>query len=164
LSLRIGLISDTHGLVRPEALAALAGCDWLLHAGDIGRLDVLQALSAVAPVHAVRGNVDTGEGLAHLPERLDLELGGLRVHLVHRPQDIDEQSATRAALVVCGHTHRPLVDEIHGTLRVNPGSAGPRRFSLPVGVGIVEVRSRAPQPRLLTLAVPPARPRRRRGA
>jgi uncharacterized protein len=133
----------------------------LLHAGDIGGVDVLRTLSGVAPVHAVRGNVDTGAALAHVPERLDVDLGGLRVHLVHRPQDIDRDAATRADLVVCGHTHKPLIDDVHGTLRVNPGSAGPRRFSLPVGVGIVEVRAECPHPRLLTLAVPPARPRRR---
>jgi putative phosphoesterase len=151
MTLRIGLISDTHGLVRPEALAALQGCGVLLHAGDIGTLDVLDTLEGLAPVHAVRGNVDRDPAFEAIPASLDLSLGGLRIHMVHRPQDVTEAAAGTADLIVCGHSHKPLVGTLHGTAHVNPGSAGPRRFSLPVSVAIVEVRDGVPHPRLLML-------------
>jgi len=161
--LRVGVISDTHGLVRPEALAALDGCTMLIHAGDIGSMAVLETLSRHAPVHAVRGNVDRDPGLMAIPVTLDLVVGGLRVHVVHRPQDIDPLAAAAADLVVCGHTHQPRIDRIDRTLRVNPGSAGPRRFSLPVSVALVEVRNGIAEPRLITLDVPSTRAASRRG-
>lgn len=161
MNLRIGLISDTHGLVRPEARAALEGCDVLLHAGDIGKMAVLDELAAVAPVHAVRGNVDRDPSFADVPETRDLRLAGLAIHLVHRPQDVTPAAAAAADLIICGHTHKPLVGTLHGRPHVNPGSAGPRRFSLPVSVGIVEVRDGVPHPTLIRLEVPRGR---RRGA
>lgn len=152
---RIGIISDTHGLVRPEALSALQDCDVLLHAGDIGKVAVLDALRECAPVHAVRGNIDRSDDFSAIPAALEIEVGGLAIHLVHRPQDIDLAIAARVDLVVCGHSHRPCIDEVAGTLRVNPGSAGPRRFSLPVSVAVVEVRDGTPEARLVTLEIPP---------
>jgi putative phosphoesterase len=129
---RIGLISDTHGLMRPEALRFLAGSDAIVHAGDIGKPEVLQALEAIAPLHAIRGNND---GWARgLPDTLAVEIGGLRIYAIH-----DFKTAARwpvpagTQVVVCGHSHKPLVSQQpEGFVLVNPGSAGPRRFKLPV--------------------------------
>ena len=159
--MRVGLISDTHGLLRPEALDALRGCDHLLHADDVGDPAVLTELARLAPLHAVRGNVDRWPGAEALPEHLDLELGGVRVHLLHDRAALP--SGTVADVVVCGHSHRPGVQRVDGRLVVNPGSAGPRRFSLPVSVGLLDLHGGAPEARWLPLEVPPARVRRRSG-
>jgi putative phosphoesterase len=156
--MRVGLISDTHGLLRPEALAALRGCDLLLHAGDVGDPAVLTALAQVAPLHAVRGNVDRWPGAEALPDHLDLELGAVRVHLLHDHATLPPNTA--ADVVVCGHSHRPGVERIDGRLVVNPGSAGPRRFSLPVSVGFLDLSGGTPHARCQRLEVPPARVRR----
>jgi len=136
--MRIGLISDTHGLLRPQALEALAGVERIIHAGDIGNAAVLEALAAIAPVDVVRGNNDRGAWVAAIPHSLTLEYGGVRIHLLH---DINELQGTMppVQVVVAGHSHRPLVREQDGVLRINPGSAGPRRFRLPVTVGFLEV-------------------------
>ncbi|MEC7947295.1 MAG: metallophosphoesterase family protein [Myxococcota bacterium] len=163
MTFRIGLVSDTHGLIRPEVVTALAGCDALLHAGDIGTLEVLETLQRLAPLHAIRGNVDRGSELAHVPEVRNLMLGGIRIHLVHRPQDVREPAARAADVVICGHSHRPRVDRVFGTLRINPGSAGPRRFSLPISVGILDVTEGRCRPHLITLGGPP-RPQTQPGA
>lgn len=138
--MRVGLISDTHGLLRPEALDALQGCDHLLHAGDIGGESILQALRELAPVSAVRGNNDTAAWAASLPEVLALELDGVRVQLLHDLKDWPACRDPHAQVVVAGHSHRPGVRWLDGVLQVNPGSAGPRRFSLPVSVGWLELR------------------------
>jgi uncharacterized protein len=132
----IGVISDTHGLLRPEAVAALAGVSHILHAGDVGSAAVLEALARVAPVTAVRGNNDHGPWAAALPETTVVELGGLSFYLLHdlHQLDLDPRAAGFAA-VVTGHSHRPASDEKDGVLYFNPGSAGPRRFRLPVAVG-----------------------------
>lgn len=131
--LTIGVLSDTHGLVRPEALAALAGVCHIVHAGDIGGPDVLAALQAIAPVTAVRGNNDHGAFAASLPERATVTLAGLVLHVVH---DLGELAIdpVRAgvAVVIAGHSHRPRIERVAGVLHLNPGSAGPRRFRLPV--------------------------------
>lgn len=156
--MRVGLLSDTHGLVRPEALAELAGASLILHAGDVGSARVLRALEPLAEVVAVRGNVDRDGEVAQLPERRLLTLAGWRILLVHRRQDVGE---TQADVVVFGHSHKPLVER-DGPLWVNPGSAGPRRFSLPVGVGWLDLRGEQPVASLVTLAVPPPRKRVRR--
>ena len=137
--MRIGLISDTHGLLRPEALVALQGCAAIVHGGDVGDAGILERLGALATVHAVRGNNDTGAWAAALPERLDLAFGGVRVHVVHDLKELGKALPPEAQVIVSGHSHRPRVEERDGVLLVNPGSAGRRRFSLPVSVGWLEI-------------------------
>lgn len=132
--MRIGLIADTHGLLRPEALAYLAGCDHILHAGDIGPPAVLEALAALAPLRAVRGNNDRGEWARALPETVLLAFDGLGLCLHHDRQGLPPLPGG-VRLVVTGHSHRPLLREADGVLYLNPGSAGPRRFRLPVTAG-----------------------------
>jgi putative phosphoesterase len=141
--LRIGVISDTHGLLRPEALAALAGVDEILHAGDVGDPSILDALRRIAPVCAIRGNVDVAGPCAELPPTEAIELGGKLFYLVHSVHDLDiDPVAAGVAAVVSGHSHQPSVERRDGVLYLNPGSAGPRRFRLPVSLAIVEVGAR----------------------
>ena len=130
--MRIGLISDTHGLLRPEALAFLQGSDAIVHAGDIGKPQVLDALRAIAPLHAIRGNNDGWA--AGLRDELSVEIGGVRLYVIHDFKTIARWPVPAATqVVVCGHSHQPLVTRHDaGFLLVNPGSAGPRRFKLPV--------------------------------
>lgn len=137
----IGVISDTHGLLRTEALKALDGCDRILHAGDVGDLRILEALARIAPVHAVHGNTDHGEVRASLPRTAVVDLGsGVLAYVHHGDRELDlDPAAAGISLVVSGHTHRPLVEERGGVLHVNPGSAGPRRFMLPVTLARVRV-------------------------
>jgi putative phosphoesterase len=138
--MRIGLISDTHGLLRPEALEALAGVAEIIHAGDIGTPEIIEGLRAVAPVHAVHGNNDNGSWADKLPLRLDLTRAGVRIHVLH---DVNElavrEEEGRFDVVVAGHSHKPRVVEEGRILLVNPGSAGPRRFSLPVTIGYLTI-------------------------
>jgi putative phosphoesterase len=136
--MRIGLISDTHGLLRPQALAALAGVERIIHAGDIGNAAVLDALAAIAPVDVVRGNNDTGAWAAAIPHDVTLEYGGLRIYLLHDLKELKGRMPP-VQVVIAGHSHKPLVQEQDGVLRINPGSAGPRRFKLPVTVGLLEI-------------------------
>ena len=133
----IGAISDTHGLLRPQALAALAGCDPIIHAGDVGSPDVLARLGALAPVHAVRGNVDHGAWSANLPVTQRIEIDGFRIHVLHILAELDPQAADHVDAVIYGHSHQPKIETENGTLFFNPGSAGPRRFGLPITVGRV---------------------------
>ena len=144
--MRIGVISDTHGLLRPEAIAALEGCDTILHAGDIGHQKVLDGLHKIAPVIAVRGNIDRKPPLVMLPEVQDVVLGNVRIYMTHRPVDVPEIAGSHCDIVVCGHSHKPLVDECWGTPRLNPGSAGPRRFSLPISLGFINIRGGVASP------------------
>lgn len=155
--MRIGLISDTHGLLRPEALAALAGADLLLHAGDIGTQAVLDGLAAIAPVRAIRGNIDRAGPTSELPDTLDLELGGRRIHLVHDGKTADPPEGTD--IVVCGHSHQPGITARDGIVFVNPGSAGPRRFSLPIAVAWLDL-SEPTSSRIVELDVPRTKARR----
>jgi putative phosphoesterase len=136
----VGVVSDTHGLVRPEALAALRGVDAIVHAGDVGTPAVLDALTALAPVTAVRGNNDHGPWAAALPETAVVDVGGARLFLLHDAQTlaVDPQRAGYAA-VVAGHSHRPSSVMRDGVLFLNPGSIGPRRFRLPVSLARVHV-------------------------
>jgi hypothetical protein len=137
----VGLIADTHGLLRPEAAAALAGSDLILHAGDVGGPEVLAALAAIAPVRAVRGNNDHGPWAAALPAADVIQAGGAMIYLLHDVHDLDlEPCAAGVAAVVSGHSHRPAIAEKDGVLFVNPGSAGPRRFTLPVAVARLTIR------------------------
>ncbi|WP_353067056.1 metallophosphoesterase family protein [Tunturibacter psychrotolerans] len=136
----IGVISDTHGLLRPEALAALRGVEHILHAGDVGDVAILDALRKIAPVTAIRGNVDTSGACAELPATDVVELGGQLFYLVHSVHDLDiNPKAAGVAMVVSGHSHKAKVEVKDGVVYFNPGSAGPRRFSLPVTVGFVTV-------------------------
>ena len=136
----LGVISDTHGLLRPEAIHALRGSDLIIHAGDVGDPAILDALRAIAPTFPVRGNVDTGSWAAALPATAAVEVGALTFYVLHDIAElvVDPASAGFAA-VVFGHSHKPLIETREGTLYLNPGSAGPRRFSLPVTVGFVTV-------------------------
>lgn len=133
--MRIGVISDTHSLLRPQALAALAGSELILHAGDIGAPEVLAALEAIAPVLAVRGNNDTAPWARSLPGTRVVEAGGLRFYLLHdlKTLDVDPLAAGFDA-VLSGHSHQPLAETRAGVLYLNPGSAGPRRFRLPIAL------------------------------
>ena len=136
--MRIGVISDTHGLLRPEALTALAGVEHILHAGDIGDIAILDALRSIAPVTAIRGNIDTSGACAELPATEMVELGGRIFYLVHAIQDLDiSPSAAGVDVVVYGHSHKPSVEQRSTVLYLNPGSAGPRRFQLPVTLALL---------------------------
>lgn len=139
-SLRIGLIADTHGLLRPEALARLQGCDHLIHAGDIGKPEILAQLQAIAPLSAVRGNNDQGDWAKDLPTRLLLKFGRTALYVLHDLAELDiDPPAQRIAVVIAGHSHKPGLEQRDGVLYVNPGSAGPRRFSLPIGLGFLHL-------------------------
>lgn len=132
----IGVISDTHGLLRPEALAALQGSHYIIHAGDVGDPRILDALAAVAPLTAVRGNVDHGAWAQKIPATNILEIGGVSIYVLHSLQELDvKPEAAKFAAVVYGHSHVPKSEMRNGVLYFNPGSAGPRRFKLPVSVG-----------------------------
>lgn len=132
----IGVISDTHGLLRPEAIAALRGSDYIIHAGDVGDPQILDQLAAIAPLTAVRGNVDHGAWAQRLPAANVLEFGEASIYVLHRLQDLDlKPEAASFAAVVYGHSHSPKQELKNGVLYFNPGSAGPRRFKLPVSVG-----------------------------
>jgi hypothetical protein len=136
----IGVISDTHGLLRPEAVAALRGVEHILHAGDVGDIAILDALRAIAPVTAIRGNVDVSGACAELPATDVVELAGRLFYLVHSIHDLDiNPAAAGVAMVVSGHSHKASVQVRDEVIYFNPGSAGPRRFSLPVTVGFVTV-------------------------
>lgn len=157
---RVGLISDTHGLVRPEALAALRGSDHIVHAGDIGDAQVLAALEQLAPVTAVRGNNDKGAWARKIPETQALQVEDVRIYVLHDLKELDlDPSAAGFQVVVAGHSHRPSITERAGVLYVNPGSAGPRRFKLPIAVAELTIAGRAAQARILELAVRADRPR-----
>ena len=147
---RLGLIADTHGLLRPQALVALEGCDRILHAGDIGEGDILEALAGLAPVEAVRGN---GDDLPGLPTERLVEAGGLRILLRHG--HLPESVGHGADVVVSGHTHVPRIVRDGAMLRVNPGSAGPRRFRLPVTVAVLEIGGAEPRAEILELDLGP---------
>jgi putative phosphoesterase len=138
----IGLISDTHGLLRPEALRALRGSDLILHAGDVGGPEILEELGRLAPsVVAVKGNVDTDAWCFDLPETAVAEAGSALIYVLHDVKALDlKPAAAGIAMVVSGHSHKPLSEEREGVLYVNPGSAGPRRFDLPVTVARVDLR------------------------
>ena len=130
--LSIGIISDTHGLLRPQALSALQGSDVILHGGDVGDEQILARLSEIAPVFTVRGNVDFEHWCERLPLNLTITLAGLKVYMVHDISKLDRTVIELVDLVVYGHSHRPETFDEQGVLFLNPGSAGPRRFNLPI--------------------------------
>ena len=149
--MRIGVISDTHGLLRPEALDLLRGAEYIVHAGDVGDPKILDALRAIAPLTAVRGNVDVGELGSLLPKTAILRAGDLAIYVHHGNDHRLAEPPPGTDVVISGHTHEPRVDEIDGVLYLNPGSAGPRRFHLPVTVAVLTVEGGRARARIVPL-------------
>jgi putative phosphoesterase len=138
----IGIISDTHGLLRPETLDELSDSDLIVHAGDIGCMEIIHQLSSIASVSAIRGNIDKGEWASVFPEEDVVAVAGKYIYLIHNLGEINlDPAAAEFDLVVSGHTHRPLIEKKDGVLYVNPGSAGPRRFTLPVALAKAHITS-----------------------
>jgi uncharacterized protein len=164
---RVGLISDTHGLLRPQATSFLRGSDLIVHGGDVCDASVLGALAAIAPLVAVRGNNDRGAWAAQLRESELFEVGGIFIYAIHDLAGIEiEPKAAGVRVVVSGHSHRPSVRESDGVLYVNPGSAGPRRFKLPISIGELTIDGGSVLARTVALdadaaAQPGSAPRRR---
>ncbi|EFQ64128.1 metallophosphoesterase family protein [Pseudomonas lactucae] len=149
---RIGVISDTHGLLRPEAVAALQGCEQIIHAGDIGSPEILDQLAQIAPLHVVRGNNDQDAPWAQqVPDHLMLDVDGWRTLVVHDIADVPALLDAQTRLVIIGHSHKPLIEWRGAVLYVNPGSAGRRRFKLPVTLAVLEVQAESIQSRLISL-------------
>ena len=140
--LRIGVISDTHGLLRPQVEQRLAGVAHIIHAGDIGRPEVIAGLRRIAPVTAIRGNVDTGDWAERYPDTDTVRLGGRSIHVLHDLQELQLDPPLHGVdVVISGHSHRPRIETIDGVLYLNPGSAGPRRFNLPVTLATLELNA-----------------------
>ena len=148
----LGLISDTHGLLRPEALATLRGTQAIIHAGDVGERGILDQLKAIAPVHAVRGNLDTEPWCKALPETNVVEIAGISIYVLHNFEHLDlDPNAAGFKIVVTGHTHKPESHWRDGVLYINPGSAGPRRFSLPICLARLDLLKTPWQPEFIEL-------------
>ena len=149
----IGVISDTHGMLRPEALDALKGVDMILHAGDVGQYQIIETLESIAPVVPVRGNMDGGGRTGELPPWETVTAGGADIFILHDEYMLDmEPAAAGFAVVVCGHTHQPVVRKKNGVLFLNPGSAGPRRKDYPVSVALLTIADGIPDARIVILA------------
>lgn len=149
---RIGLISDTHGLLRPEALEALQGTDHIIHAGDIGKPLILGELARIAPLTVVRGNNDTGDWAHSLPDVASVDLAGVHLHVLHDVKELGKYPPPAGIrVVIAGHSHQPLIRNEGNILFVNPGSAGPRRFRLPVTVGLLEIVGDSTQAEIIRL-------------
>jgi putative phosphoesterase len=150
----VGVISDTHGLLRPEAKTALAEVEHILHAGDIGDARILEDLRSIAPVTAIRGNVDVEGPCSELPQTEMVELGGVVFYLVHSVADLDlNPVAAGVSVVVSGHSHKPAVEKKAGVMYLNPGSAGPRRFRLPIALALVTVEKDTVEAKIVELGV-----------
>ena len=151
--MRIGIISDTHGLLRPEAIKHLARTDHLIHAGDIGAPEVIEGLRKIAPTTAIRGNIDTGEWAKDYPDTELVAIGGRAFYVLHNLKEIKlDPAASGIDVIISGHSHRPKIEMKNGVLYLNPGSAGPRRFKLPIALAIVTLTDRAILPRILEIA------------
>ena len=151
-TMRIGVISDTHGLLRPEALKELRGAEHILHAGDVGSPDILDALRELAPVSAIRGNVDDAGPCRHLPPTELVELAGHDIYMLHDVHMLDlNPEAAGISAIVFGHSHKPMIERRRGVLFVNPGSAGPRRFRLPITLALLDIDDGKPQARIVAL-------------
>ncbi|WP_426102768.1 metallophosphoesterase family protein [Massilia sp. TSP1-1-2] len=149
---RIGVISDTHGLLRPEAMAALAGSDYIVHGGDIGNAAILAELAAIAPLTVVRGNNDTGAWARAVPASARLQVGSVLLYAVHDIATLDIDPVREGVqVVIYGHSHRPLAQQRGPVLYLNPGSAGPRRFKLPVSVALIDVNDGTMHARIVEL-------------
>jgi putative phosphoesterase len=154
IAMILGIISDTHGLLHPEAIEALQGSDRILHAGDVGAAEILDTLAKIAPVTAVRGNVDTASWADTLPETEIVEAGGVTIYMLHDLGKLDlKPEAAGFGVVIYGHSHKPKKEEKNGVLYFNPGSAGPRRFNLPVSVGKLTIRGGKVQAELIELSI-----------
>jgi len=154
---QLGIISDTHGLLRPQAIAALRGCDAIIHAGDVGAPSVLEELRELAPLFVVRGNVDRDAWADNLPPTELIEMGGRSLYVLHDLADLNLDPPTAEFhAVIFGHTHRPLIEWRQDVLYLNPGSAGPRRFNLPITVAQLRLRDGALEPRIMNLMRPEA--------
>ena len=150
--IKIGVISDTHGLLRPEVIAALQGCERILHAGDVGDADILRELKNIAPTFAVRGNVDRRGPQSLLPLTQVVEVGGMHLYMLHEINKLDlNPAAAGFSAVIYGHSHSPLAETRGKVLHFNPGSCGPRRFSLPISMGFLRIRNGKLKSELLTL-------------
>lgn len=150
--MRVGVISDTHGLLRPEAVTALSGSDHILHAGDVGDIAILHQLRQVAPVTAIRGNIDVKGPCAALAATELVELGGHNLYMLHSVHDLDlDPPKAGIAAVISGHSHKPNVEWRKGVLYFNPGSTGPRRFSLPISLGVLDITDTGIEARIVTL-------------
>jgi putative phosphoesterase len=150
--MKIGVLSDTHGLLRPEVLPALAGVEHILHAGDVGNANILDALRAIAPVTAIRGNIDTHGPCAELPATEAIELGGCFIYMLHSIADLDlKPQSAGIGMVISGHSHMPSAEQRNGVLYLNPGSAGPRRFHLPVTLALVQIANGIPTVEIVML-------------
>jgi putative phosphoesterase len=150
----VGVISDTHGLLRPQAVAAMRGADLIIHAGDVGSRDIVKALADIAPTFAVRGNVDNGAWAADLPTTELVKVGERRFFVLHQISELDfDPAAAGFDAVVFGHSHQPLIDTRGDVLYLNPGSAGPRRFNLPIAVARVAVSGGRLHPQIVELEV-----------
>ena len=154
MSVKVGLISDTHGLLRPQALEALQGCDYLIHGGDIGKPEILDALKTIAPLTVVRGNNDTDDAWARdVPHEAVLRIGDVAIYTTHILADVPKALPEGVRVVVTGHSHRPLQQMRDGVLFINPGSAGPRRFKLPITVGMLHIEGNEVRGELIELAL-----------
>jgi uncharacterized protein len=151
--MRVGIISDTHGLLRPEAIKHLAGTDHIIHAGDIGAPEVIEGLRRIAPTTAIRGNIDAGEWAKNYPDTELVVLGGRAFYVLHNLEEIKlDPAASGFDVIISGHSHRPRIETKTGVLYLNPGSAGPRRFKLPIAVAILVLSDQAILPRILEIA------------
>lgn len=151
---QVGIISDTHGLLRPEAIDALAGVDRIIHAGDIGKPDILKRLAEIAPITAVRGNNDQDGWTADLIESQHFSIEGLSIFLIHDLNEIDfDVKKAGIDIVIAGHSHRPMIETRNGILFINPGSAGPRRFKLPVSLALLDIENGVPRARIEKLDI-----------
>jgi putative phosphoesterase len=149
----IGVISDTHGLIRPEALEVLAGSNLIIHAGDVGKMAVISALEAIAPVVAIKGNIDRGE-TEHLPDTVTVERDSYKIHVLHDLKALDfDPVESGFNVVIAGHSHKPAVSESSGVLYLNPGAAGQRRFKLPISVAHLWLENGKPAVEIIELAV-----------
>jgi len=149
---RVGLISDTHGLLRPEALDFLAGCDHIVHGGDIGNADILARLAQIAPLTTVRGNNDRDAWARAIPVTATLNVGKVALYAIHDLKELDiDPAAAGVRIVMSGHSHRPSSVERGGVLYINPGSAGRRRFSLPISAAELIIEGDSVRPRIVTL-------------
>ena len=148
----VGIISDTHGIVRQEALDALRGSDLIIHAGDIGKPEIINELRAIAPVVAVRGNVDTEAWANHFHKTEAVDFDGTSIYIIHNIAQLDiDQKTTGINVIVYGHSHTPTIDWNNSILYFNPGSAGPKRFKLPVSVGLLRISATSITPEIITL-------------
>ncbi|MEA2940052.1 MAG: uncharacterized protein QOD09_581 [Bradyrhizobium sp.] len=139
MTFRIGIISDTHGLLRPEAERGLTGVNHIIHAGDIGRPEIVEALRRIAPVTAIRGNVDSGEWAREYPDTKLVRLAGKSIYVLHDLKTLQADSSAGVDVIISGHSHVPKIDTVGGVLYLNPGSAGRRRFKLPITLATLEV-------------------------